>query len=102
MPTFVLMTKRGGLRPLAVSKDRLDGPNTRGSQTDDEAMTEDFDIYDIEHGILTGRIRRSWPREGKYEVVGSALDGRPIGVVCRTTQGGKVRVITVYEDRGSK
>jgi len=66
---------------------------------DDEAMAEGFDIYDIEYGILTGRIRRTWPREGKYEVVGSALDRRPIGIVCRITQTGKVRVITVYEDK---
>ena len=53
---------------------------------DNEAITEDFDIYDVEYGILTGRIRRTWPREGKYEVVGSALDGRSIGIVCRMTQ----------------
>lgn len=65
----------------------------------EEAMADDFDIYDVEYGILTGRIRRTWPREGRYEVVGSALDGRPIGVICRITQPGKVRVITVYEDR---
>jgi hypothetical protein len=69
---------------------------------DDEALTEGFDIYDIENGILTGRIRRTWPREGKYEVVGSALDRRPIGVICRITQTGKVRVITVYEDKPKK
>lgn len=54
---------------------------------------------DVEAGLLTGKIRRVWPREGKYEVIGSALDGRPMGVVCRITQGGKVRVITVYEDQ---
>jgi hypothetical protein len=66
---------------------------------DDEARADGFDIYDVEYGILTGKIRRTWPREGKYEVVGSALDGRPIGVVCRITQTRKVRVITVYEDR---
>ncbi len=65
-------------------------------------MAEGFDIYDIEYGILTGRIRRTWPREGKYEVVGSALDQRPIGIVCRITQTGKVRVITVYEDQPKK
>lgn len=69
---------------------------------DDEAMADGFDIYDVEHGILTGRIRRVWPREGKYEIVGSALDGRPIGAVCRITQTGKIRVITVYEDRPRK
>lgn len=66
---------------------------------DTEAMVDNFDIYDVEYGILTGKIRRTWPREGKYEVIGSALDGRRIGVVCRITQTGKVRVITVYEDR---
>ncbi len=65
----------------------------------DEADADDFDIYDVEQGILTGKIRRSWPREGKYELIGSALDGRAIGVVCRVTLSGKVRVITVYEDK---
>ncbi|MEW6717542.1 MAG: DUF4258 domain-containing protein [Chloroflexota bacterium] len=66
---------------------------------DDEAIADEFDIYDVEQGILTGKIRRTWTKEGKYEVVGLALDGRPIGIVCRITQTGKVRVITVYEDR---
>lgn len=66
---------------------------------DDEAMADCFDIYDVEHGILTGRIRRTWSREGKCELVGLALDGRRIGIVCRVTNTGKVRVITVYEDR---
>lgn len=65
----------------------------------DEATDDGFDIYDVEHGILTGRIRRTWPRQGKYEVVGQALDGRPIGIVCRITSTRKVRVITVYEDQ---
>jgi len=66
---------------------------------DDEAIGDGFDIYDVEHGILNGKIRRTWPREGKYEIVGSAIDGRPIGIVCRITRTGKVRVITVYEDK---
>ena len=65
---------------------------------DDEAITDGFDIYDVEQGILTGKVRRTWPKEGKYEVVGLALDRRRIGLVCRITQTGKVRVITVYED----
>ena len=69
---------------------------------DDEALDDGFDIYDVEHGILTGKIRRTWPREVKYEVVGSALDGRPIGVVCSITKTRKVRVITVYEDQPKK
>ena len=65
----------------------------------EEAMSEDFDVYDVEHGILTGNIRRTWPKQGKYEVIGVALDGRQIGAVCRITRTRKVRVITVYEDR---
>ena len=64
-----------------------------------EAEEDGFDIYDIEQGILTGRIRKRWKRQGKYEIVGSAIDGRSIGIVCRITVSGKVRVITVYEDR---
>ena len=66
---------------------------------DDEATAEGLDIYDVEQGILNGKIRRTWPKEMKYEVVGSALDGRRIGVVCRITQTCKVRVITVYADK---
>ena len=65
----------------------------------DEAAADDFDIYDVEQGILTGRIRKNWPKEGKHEIVGSSLDGRLIGIVCRITMSGKVRVITVYEDK---
>jgi len=43
---------------------------------DDEAIADGFDIYDVEHGILNGKIRRTWPREGKYEIVGvSLIDG---------------------------
>ena len=66
---------------------------------DEEAIDDNFDIYDVEYGILTGKIRRTWPREGKYEVIGKAQDGRPIGAVCRITKNRKVRVITVYEDK---
>ncbi|HOU13794.1 MAG TPA: DUF4258 domain-containing protein [Anaerolineae bacterium] len=69
---------------------------------EEEAQDDGFDIYDIEHGILTGRIRRTWPQDEKYEVIGKALDGRSIGAVCRITQTGKVRVITVYEDQPSR
>lgn len=66
---------------------------------DGEAAADGLDIYDVEQAILSGKVRRSWPREGKYEIVGLALDGRRVGTVCRLTVAGKVRVITVYEDR---
>ena len=32
---------------------------------DDEASADGFDIYDVEEGILTGKTRRTWPKEGK-------------------------------------
>jgi len=66
---------------------------------DNEATADGFDIYDVEQGILTGKVRKTWPKEGKYEVIGTALDGRSVGVVCRITRTMKVRVITIYEDR---
>ena len=88
------MSKIGEIRALVRN-----GLYYLTEHADEEAMAENFDIYDVEYAILTGKIRRTWPREGKYEIVGSALDGRPIGVVCRITQTGKVRVITVYEDQ---
>ncbi len=66
---------------------------------DDEATQDGFDIYDIENGLLSGKIRKTWPKEGKLEVVGKSLDGRLIGIICRLTQGNKVRVITVYQDQ---
>ncbi len=69
---------------------------------DNEATNDGFDIYDVEQSILTGKVRRSWPKEGKYEVVGTALDGRYIGIVCRITRTMKVRVITIYEDSPRK
>lgn len=65
---------------------------------DEEAAVEGFDIYDVESAVLLGKIRRVWPKEGKYEIIGMALDDRPIGVICRVTSGNKVRIITVYED----
>ena len=66
---------------------------------DDEAMEEELTIYGVECGILNGKIRRTWPQDGKFEIIGTALDRRPIGIVCRITNGNKVCVITVYEDR---
>ena len=63
------------------------------------AADDGFDIFDVEYAILEGKIRKVWPREGKYECAGPALDGRRLGIVCRVTARRKVRIITVYEDR---
>ncbi len=88
------MSKIGEIRALVRN-----GLYYLTEHADYEAFAEGFDVYDVEHGFLMGKIRRSWPRESKYEVVGPALDGRQIGIVCRITQTTKVRIITVYEDR---
>ena len=32
---------------------------------DDEAAIDGFDIYDVEHGILNGSIRRTLAKRGK-------------------------------------
>ena len=66
---------------------------------DDEALEDRLSIYDVEYGLLSGKFRRVWPHDEKFEVIGQALDGRIVGVVCRITKGNKVCVITVYEDK---
>ncbi len=91
------MSKIGKIRELVRN-----GLYYLTEHADQEAADEGFDIYDVEHCLLNGRVRRTWPREGKYEIVGLSLDGREIGIVFRQTQGGKIRVITVYEDRPRK
>jgi hypothetical protein len=44
-------------------------------------------------------MEKSFDLKGKYEILGSALDGRRIGAVFRITKTSKVRIITVYEDK---
>jgi hypothetical protein len=44
---------------------------------DDEAMQDGFDIYDIENGILTGRIRKTWPRKKSLKSLELPLTGVP-------------------------
>lgn len=88
------MSKIGQIRALVRN-----GLYYLTEHADDEASADGFDIYDIEYGILNGKIRKSWPKEGKYEIVSFSLDGRSIGIVCRITETEKVRVITVYEDK---
>ena len=69
---------------------------------DNEALASNFDIYDIEHAIIADKIRRTWPREDKYEVIGSVLDRRHIGIVHWTTGGGNVQVIAFCKDKHYK
>ena len=67
----------------------------------EEEMTEDdFTIYDIERGILTGRIlerqRDSTSDESKYRVRGKTITGDPIELLAKFSPTGKLVIITVY------
>ena len=65
-----------------------------------EEMANDGLIFAaIEMAITNGRIRRRFtrdPRGARYEVVGTATDGRRIAVICRIKETGKLLFITTY------
>ena len=67
-----------------------------------EEMAEDNVIFaDVEMAIANGRVRRRYkrdPRGTRYEVVGTATDGREIAVICRFKSTGKLLLITTYAD----
>ncbi len=65
-----------------------------------ESMDEDdLSLNDVLSCLAAGRLRRSWPRERKYEVEGFSSDGRRMRVVARLLRPRAVRIITVYETR---
>ena len=64
-----------------------------------EMDNDDLDEYDIENALLNGKIRKSWPTESKFEIIGSAVDSRLVGVVCRISKNNKLRIITAYENK---
>ena len=65
-----------------------------------EEMTEDnLAFADIEMAIANGRINRKFtrdPRGTRYEVIGTATDGREIAIICRIKSTGKLILITTY------
>ncbi|PKO22116.1 MAG: hypothetical protein CVU38_11135 [Chloroflexi bacterium HGW-Chloroflexi-1] len=65
-----------------------------------EEMAHDHLTFsDVRHAINGGRIRRRFtrdPRGTRYEVVGTATDGRLIAVICRIKSTGKLLFITTY------
>jgi len=53
----------------------------------------------IESAISNGKIRRRFtrdPRGTRYEIVGPAIDGRQVAVICRIKTTGKLLLITTY------
>jgi hypothetical protein len=74
---------------------------TRRYQATDHALEglddDQLSFADVLACLVSGRVRRSWPRQRKYEVEGRAVDGRRVRVIVRLLPGPRVRIITVYE-----
>jgi len=69
------------------------------THANEEMSDDELTALDVEQAILTGKIEKRFtrdPRGTRYEIVGRALDGRPVGVVCRMLGIGWLRIITVY------
>jgi hypothetical protein len=65
----------------------------------EEMANDDLQLVDIETAILNGKVRRRFtrdPRGARYEVVGSATDGRQVAIICRMKDTGKLLFITTY------
>lgn len=67
---------------------------------EEEMDNDDFSIFDVERGILTGEIiERQKDRnteEWKYLVAGQTLTGAQVVVVAKLSTTGKLVMITVY------
>ena len=65
-----------------------------------EEMADDNLVFaDVERAIVNGRVKKKYtrdPRGTRYEVVGTAIDGRKVGVLCRLKSTGKLLLITTY------
>jgi hypothetical protein len=63
----------------------------------DDALT----IYDVEHGILTGKIiERQKDRitaEKKYRIRGETLENNAVEVIVKSGITGKLVIVTVYK-----
>lgn len=65
----------------------------------EEMANDDLIFADIESAIAGGRIRRRFtrdPRGTRYEVVGTATDGRQVATICRIKETGNLLFITAY------
>lgn len=66
----------------------------------EEMANDHLSFDDIRRAIETGGIRQKFtrdPRGARYEVVGSARDGRKVAVICRIKSTGKLLFITTYQ-----
>lgn len=69
------------------------------SHAEEEMYADNLERIDVEHSILKGEIDRRYkadPRGVRYRIIGPAIDGRIIYVVCRFHETGDLIIITVY------
>lgn len=65
----------------------------------EEMANDNLMFADIERAISNGKIRRRFtrdPRGTRYEIVGPAIDGRQVAIICRIKGTGKLLLITTY------
>ena len=65
----------------------------------EEMANDDLSFDDIKIAILKGKRNKTFtndPIGPRYKIVGYAIDGRPIAVICRNRSTGMLLLITVY------
>jgi len=70
---------------------------------EEEMNNDDLSIYDVESGILTGRIverqKDKERAEWKYRIAGQTLSGEEVDVIAKISSTSKLAIITVYLPR---
>ena len=65
-----------------------------------EMINDDLSIYDVEHGLLTGKIlerqRDTTTAEWKYRIRGETFKGDNMEMIVKPGLTGKLVIITVY------
>ncbi len=88
-------------RILKTMRDRIRGRDYVMTLHAEEEMDDDgLTIYDVEHGILTGKmLERQKDRvtaEWKYRIRGKTIAGDKVEIIARLGATGRLVIITVY------
>ena len=71
---------------------------------EEEMDADGLTIYDVERGILSGKILRRQrdeaTREWKYRIRGRTVDGIEVELIAELSPTGKLVVLTVYLPQG--
>lgn len=71
---------------------------------EEEMDADGLTVYDVERGILSGKILRRQrdevTREWKYRISGRTINGIEVEVIAKVGPTGKLVVLTVYLPQG--